>query len=86
MSSLSALAERLVSIHAPREGSDRNGAECRLDFAIVSIHAPREGSDINNGCLLIWRRYVSIHAPREGSDNSRVRLVRMLGGFNPRSP
>ena len=33
-----------ISIHAPREGSDRNAALPR-SFFTISIHAPREGSD-----------------------------------------
>ena len=37
------LAE-VISIHAPRTGSDRNLVEFRL-FPAISIHAPRTGSD-----------------------------------------
>ena len=33
-----------ISIHAPREGSDRR-RRCHLPFLRISIHAPREGSD-----------------------------------------
>ena len=33
-----------ISIHAPREGSDRPNS-CRLPAGFISIHAPREGSD-----------------------------------------
>ena len=35
----------LISIHAPREGSDPGGVPAVLRQAI-SIHAPREGSDL----------------------------------------
>ena len=34
-----------ISIHAPREGSDRNAAAIRRKTEAISIHAPREGSD-----------------------------------------
>ena len=58
----------LISIHAPREGSD---AYKIFRFGLVtsiSIHAPREGSDapsaVNKDPVLL----ISIHAPREGSD------------------
>ena len=38
--------ERLISIHAPRTGSDSKDERSALGIAI-SIHAPRTGSDIN---------------------------------------
>ena len=57
---------RLISIHAPRVGSDKatNG---RQGILPISIHAPRVGSDE----LPIGSRgrfSISIHAPRVGSD------------------
>ena len=56
----------MISIHAPREGSD-GGWDPFHGGQSISIHAPREGSDGHsfrhvNGML------ISIHAPREGSD------------------
>ena len=39
-----AVATKMISIHAPREGSDRLTAARRRETDI-SIHAPREGSD-----------------------------------------
>ncbi len=33
-----------ISIHAPREGSDRK-TTLKIDYRNISIHAPREGSD-----------------------------------------
>ena len=38
----------LISIHAPREGSDEQ-KNARPDFLPISIHAPREGSDGQKG-------------------------------------
>ena len=35
----------MISIHAPREGSDQEG-DRRLGINVISIHAPREGSDL----------------------------------------
>ena len=59
----------LISIHAPREGSDPRRGAIR-NSQDISIHAPREGSDRRPK-----RHYaaesISIHAPREGSDPSR---------------
>ena len=61
----------VISIHAPREGSD----DLAPDDAItggISIHAPREGSD-NLAHLAVFRQtLISIHAPREGSDAGTV--------------
>jgi len=57
---------RIVSIHAPNEGSDST-KPIGSDIAIVSIHAPNEGSDF--AYLTIQPNgKVSIHAPNEGSD------------------
>ena len=74
----------LVSIHAPRVGSD--GIWMFFDdTGIVSIHAPRVGSDPGLSevkiCML-----VSIHAPRVGSDALNAQVTKMSDGFNPRSP
>ena len=56
-----------ISIHAPREGSDRPHPRHRPAGRFISIHAPREGSDyIRFDCACFM--YISIHAPREGSD------------------
>ena len=37
-----------ISIHAPREGSDRGALLHQIDVLIISIHAPREGSDVRS--------------------------------------
>ncbi|AUD75150.1 hypothetical protein NRBB11_1425 [Bifidobacterium breve] len=56
----------MISIHAPRMGSDETqkplSALCR-----ISIHAPRMGSD-GIGYDTFGMRHISIHAPRMGSD------------------
>ena len=36
---------QLISIHAPRTGSDRKLFRRKLFAALISIHAPRTGSD-----------------------------------------
>ena len=56
----------VISIHAPREGSDVV-FDWLLDLGKISIHAPREGSDLTVN-LKRQHRAISIHAPREGSD------------------
>ena len=60
-----------ISIHAPREGSDRCAFQVRQRL-IISIHAPREGSDPSASLQFTLRdENISIHAPREGSDPLR---------------
>ena len=69
MVEINGIPEMRISIHAPREGSDRQGGgNCQLAVRI-SIHAPREGSD-STPTVKRWYRGISIHAPREGSDHS----------------
>ena len=57
-----------ISIHAPREGSDRKGLPSSPVRSGISIHAPREGSDILCSGIAYGWDLISIHAPREGSD------------------
>ena len=58
----------IISIHAPREGSDINNAQTPSKEHVISIHAPREGSDENILIPAVADAFISIHAPREGSD------------------
>ena len=75
----------VISIHAPREGSDLLGYSDERDHTI-SIHAPREGSDDGLYRLLEGLRIISIHAPREGSDSCLHFVLHPDNDFNPRSP
>ena len=59
----------IISIHAPREGSDGGRGVGRRRLAAISIHAPREGSDHQADGKVDVLRHISIHAPREGSDS-----------------
>ncbi len=61
----------LISIHAPRTGSDVRVAG-NEQVVTISIHAPRTGSDDADAVLLEKRLGISIHAPRTGSDIQRV--------------
>ena len=56
----------LISIHAPRTGSDGERS-ARTTADQISIHAPRTGSDDSAGRVPIFSS-ISIHAPRTGSD------------------
>ena len=59
----------IISIHAPREGSDGRTTLDEGRDGDISIHAPREGSDQQRRETLIQIPGISIHAPREGSDD-----------------
>ena len=62
-----------ISIHAAREGGDRN-ARCRASTLSISIHAAREGGDFASNPT--YEDFgISIHAAREGGD---VRVFEML--------
>ena len=67
-----------ISIHAPREGSDKGLFYRHCRRCKISIHAPREGSDGRNHRRSDRCSYISIHAPREGSD-AVGQLQRLLG-------
>ena len=59
----------IISIHAPRTGSDGAlGLDCL--YQAISIHAPRTGSDLTVQHQRGDSR-ISIHAPRTGSDRFR---------------
>ena len=58
---------RIISIHAPREGSDIETGYVAF-LPSISIHAPREGSDADKHYMTL-NITISIHAPREGSDS-----------------
>ena len=63
--------QQRISIHAPREGSDRTVTSNFARPTKISIHAPREGSDGLSCRAFLLSMLISIHAPREGSDNDR---------------
>ena len=46
------MAEYIISIHAPREGSDCTACGLVVAQGKISIHAPREGSDIRPSTML----------------------------------
>ena len=63
---VAAIYEFVISIHAPRTGSD-NQARAHARKGKISIHAPRTGSDPNY-IVKFLTIHISIHAPRTGSD------------------
>ena len=79
------LVVAVISIHAPRGGSDIAffGLGHRQN---ISIHAPRGGSDSETLLEPIYNCLISIHAPRGGSDASASTPCDSNSYFNPRSP
>ena len=59
---------KLISIHAPRAGSDQHFLAVIPRRADISIHAPRAGSDNLAAVYDFGKPTISIHAPRAGSD------------------
>ena len=58
--------QRIISIHATREGGDL-AALCITSKTKISIHATREGGDIITN-RQPSNQLISIHATREGGD------------------
>ena len=74
-----------ISIHAPREGSDK----WRTSFGMtqdISIHAPREGSDFFSAVTMVSLLVFQSTLPARGATG--IAAVLLFGGrhFNPRSP
>ncbi len=61
-----------ISIHAPREGSDRDSTKSSNSLSDFNPRSPR-GERHPTAAKLVHRFAISIHAPREGSD---FRLLR----------
>ena len=59
-----------ISIHAAREGGDRDGRRYPK-LQIISIHAAREGGDTGAGVTCSGAG-ISIHAAREGGDDGII--------------
>ncbi len=75
----------IISIHAPRAGSDASAA-ARREAVLISIHAPRAGSD---ACNLLFRQPIHHHFnPRSPCGERRCASLGFpwLLHFNPRSP
>ena len=77
--------EKLISIHAPREGGDATPTG-QAQRSPISIHAPREGGDWYSYPVEIDPRTISIHAPREGGDVRLWLLCLLLWAFQSTPP
>ena len=78
---------KVISIHAPRGGSDSRLKSCEEASDCISIHAPRGGSDMMTIHQNDKDARISIHAPRGGSDQPlHLWICGIFLNFNPRSP
>ena len=73
-----------ISIHAPREGGDKEWSDLCTVIGI-SIHAPREGGDNTGRAGSGWRRDFNPRPPRGGRRRGRS-TGRRSSDFNPRPP
>ena len=76
----------LISIHAPRVGSDGALRDCISCTITISIHAPRVGSDDLGVNVHHAPDVISIHAPRVGSDRPRRRHHHLSGPISIHAP
>ena len=75
----------VISIHAPREGSDCQHDNYNCPDRHFNPRSPR-GERLDVDFDEYRRKSISIHAPREGSDASTFRQCCKRRYFNPRSP
>ena len=77
--------DSVISIHAPRVGSDVAVQPRTARLRSISIHAPRVGSD-SDDAEHIEITEISIHAPRVGSDIIRSKLSVAVKEFQSTLP
>ena len=75
----------IISIHAPRVGSDSAPMPNILQ-ATISIHAPRVGIDSPVPGIITGSPVISIHAPRVGSDIASANKIVALAEFQSTLP
>ena len=75
----------LISIHAPRTGSDASNRKV-LARASISIHAPRTGSDASRQQSTPAASNFNPRSPHGERQVPRLYSRRSAGNFNPRSP
>ena len=78
------LADKPISIHAPRTGSDVESTSA-ISVQNISIHAPRTGSDDRAFGKISGRSYFNPRSPHGERPDKRCNQLRKRN-FNPRSP
>ena len=79
------VTESMISIHAPRTGSDLHGSRRRNGASYFNPRSPHGERQINPATMN-GSQGISIHAPRTGSDTCGKRRNARVDYFNPRSP
>ena len=75
----------MISIHAPREGSDEIPPETHYLVEEFQSTLPVRGATTAVDSARL-QGMISIHAPREGSDGTYEAIGPHFQDFNPRSP
>ena len=75
----------VISIHAPRTGSDRPAVQCDICGAVFQSTLPARGATTADDAPADVQQ-ISIHAPRTGSDVEHPPAYGVDCHFNPRSP
>ena len=75
----------MISIHAPRTGSDRSAVTAAHRWSAFQSTLPARGATIRP-VLRCFPKPISIHAPRTGSDKIVFDAATQRTHFNPRSP
>ena len=83
--SLESLIIAIISIHAPREGSDKWIMIILSGRKIFQSTLPEKGAT-GQVSRFGYMSNISIHAPREGSDLEGKAIALTEAHFNPRSP
>ena len=79
------LSESVISIHAPRMGSD-SGSKLTRDHRRISIHAPRMGSDLDTRCHFVIRAQFQSTLPAWGATPAWRRLHSVREKFQSTLP
>ena len=85
MSSIDISILQIISIHAPREGSDYRTAVYNTTAELFLSTLPARGAT-KIGAEMADVVIISIHAPREGSDSRVPSACAAHTDFYPRSP
>ena len=76
---------QVISIHAPREGGDKQHTQEQHTSNNFNPRPPRGGRPAHIRDLAT-QRDISIHAPREGGDSANLSSLSIIFDFNPRPP
>ncbi len=75
----------LISIHAPRRGSDKPTINNFESYVLISIHAPRRGSDVSDRADFFADCYFNPRSP-QGERRQHRRGQRHQGQFQSTLP